>query len=251
MGWQRHRAERGPACQLADAPAGSRERRWSSSRALRWSPACSCCSTEGSDRFPTPRAARPVSVASSSTCPPSRPRTPRRSSLSRYDGGCRPAPRPSRWPRRTRRASCATSTDGDRDSVGLFQQRPSQGWGTAAADPRPLLLREPVLRRAGQGRRLPDHADHRGGPDGAALGVPGGLRGPCRRRTRTRLGADRLQPVAGSAASWTRGTRGSPSRRPAPTGSPPAPNASGRTSTGPSATCRSEASRRTVSPAGT
>ena len=24
--------------------------------------------------------------------------------------------------------------DGDRDSLGLFQQRPSQGWGTAGAD---------------------------------------------------------------------------------------------------------------------
>ena len=33
--------------------------------------------------------------------------------------------------------------DGDRDSVGLFQQRPSQGWGTPAADPATRGTRPP------------------------------------------------------------------------------------------------------------
>ncbi len=39
---------------------------------------------------------------------------------------------------------------GDRDSLGLFQQRPSQGWGTRGADPGPLLLDQRLLRRAGE-----------------------------------------------------------------------------------------------------
>ena len=30
---------------------------------------------------------------------------------------------------------------GDRDSIGLFQQRPSQGWGTGPADRRPAVRR--------------------------------------------------------------------------------------------------------------
>ena len=37
---------------------------------------------------------------------------------------------------------------GDRDSLGLFQQRPSQGWGTRDADPRPGLRDQRLLRRA-------------------------------------------------------------------------------------------------------
>ncbi len=37
---------------------------------------------------------------------------------------------------------------GDRDSLGLFQQRPSKGWGTRRADQRPLLRRERLLQRA-------------------------------------------------------------------------------------------------------
>ena len=48
-----------------------------------------------------------------------------------YGAGCRPGPRRSRWPPPSRRASCENLDYGDRDSLGLFQQRPSQGWGTA------------------------------------------------------------------------------------------------------------------------
>ena len=36
----------------------------------------------------------------------------------------------------------------DHDSLGLFQQRPSQGWGTPAADSEPRLRRRQVLRQA-------------------------------------------------------------------------------------------------------
>jgi hypothetical protein len=42
---------------------------------------------------------------------------------------------------------------GDRDSLGLFQQRPSQGWGTEARCRIPTTPRE-VLRRAGEGQRV-------------------------------------------------------------------------------------------------
>ena len=39
---------------------------------------------------------------------------------------------------------------GDRDSLGLFQQRPSQGWGTPQQILDPVLRHQRVLRRAGQ-----------------------------------------------------------------------------------------------------
>ena len=85
-------------------------------------------------------------------------------------------------------------THGDRDSLGLFQQRPSQGWGTTAAGARPLLRDQQVLRRAGEDRRLQVDADHRGCAEGAALGLSRGLRGPRGRRPGPRLRAHRLQP---------------------------------------------------------
>ena len=43
---------------------------------------------------------------------------------------------------------------GDRDSLGLFQQRPSQGWGTARADPRPGTTRPTRSTTRWRGRRL-------------------------------------------------------------------------------------------------
>ena len=63
-------------------------------------------------------------------------------------------------PARAATIAIATSTQesklyniehGDRDSLGLFQQRPSQGWGTARGDPEPVLLDQRVLRRPGRG----------------------------------------------------------------------------------------------------
>ena len=84
----------------------------------------------------------------------SRPRTPPSSP---------PSPSSADCPARAASIALATAYQeskilniehGDRDSVGLFQQRPSQGWGTGRADPGPGLLDQRVLRRAGRGRRL-------------------------------------------------------------------------------------------------
>ena len=90
---------------------------------------------------------------------------------------------------------------GDRDSLGLFQQRPSQGWGDAGGDPRPGLRHQRLLRRAREGRRLRVDGDHRGRPGRAALGVPRGVRRPRARRPGPRLGADRQLAARRSAAA--------------------------------------------------
>ena len=137
VGRRRHRAERRPACQLS-ATGGGR-RRLGAVRSSCW-PARGRWSAVGSllvrpRRRPAARPRglpRPRSAAWSSTCPPSRPRTPR---LIAAVGVRRGLP--------ARAASIALATayqesklrnldHGDRDSLGLFQQRPSQGWGTAA-----------------------------------------------------------------------------------------------------------------------
>ena len=83
---------------------------------------------------------------------------------------------------------------GDRDSLGLFQQRPSQGWGAPEEILDPVLRHERVLRRPGGGRRLRVDADHRGGTAGAALRLPRGVRRPRGRRPVARVGADRQLP---------------------------------------------------------
>ena len=138
-------------------------------------------------------------------------------------------------------ASSRNLDHGDRDSVGLFQQRPSQGWGTRRAAHGPLLRDQRVLRRAGQDRRLPGDADHRGRPGGAALRLPRGLRGARRRSPRARVGADRLQRGEGSAASST--SRTSTSSEQARQRADPAGRAGPRSLRArPSATWRSAAS---------
>ena len=53
---------------------------------------------------------------------------------------------------------------GDRDSLGLFQQRPSQGWGTEAQVQDPVYAAGIVLRPAGPGARLGDRPAHRASP---------------------------------------------------------------------------------------
>ena len=92
---------------------------------------------------------------------------------------------------------------GDRDSLGLFQQRPSQGWGTPGADPQPLLLDQRVLRRPGEGRGLRVDGDHRGGTAGPAVRLPGRLRPARGRRPGPRLRADRQLPARRSPVSST------------------------------------------------
>src|SRR3954447_8235594 len=54
---------------------------------------------------------------------------------------------------------------GDRDSLGLFQQRPSQG-GRPRADRRPTVRGREVLRQAAQGQGLAEHAADRRRPGG-------------------------------------------------------------------------------------
>jgi len=82
-----------------------------------------------------------------------------------YGRGCPRAQSRSRWRRRTRRARSATWTTATVDSLGLFQQRSSQGWGTPAENPGPVLLDQQVLRGARADQRLRDDADHRGSPE--------------------------------------------------------------------------------------
>ena len=80
---------------------------------------------------------------------------------------------------------------GDADSVGLFQQRPSQGWGSEAADPRPGLLERQVLRRAGEGAELGGPHRGGGGAGGTAQRVSRRLHVVATARHRTRRGTDR------------------------------------------------------------
>ena len=64
---------------------------------------------------------------------------------------------------------------GDRDSVGLFQQRPSAGLGQPEAADRSVLRDGQVLRRTGQDRRLGDSGHHQGRTEGPEQQLSGGL----------------------------------------------------------------------------
>jgi len=61
---------------------------------------------------------------------------------------------------------------GDRDSAGIFQMRPSQGWGHLRAGDRPDVRGEQVLRRADRHSELAAAAARRRGPARRAVGVP-------------------------------------------------------------------------------
>ena len=139
MGRRRHRAERRPACQLDGVATRPRCGRAGSLVLLacrgRRRPGCSCSSTAASARCPTPRAARPRVggvVVDLSTEQAENATTIVAVAVRRG------------LPARAASIALATAYQesklrnldhGDRDSLGLFQQRPSQGWGTAAADP--------------------------------------------------------------------------------------------------------------------
>ena len=62
------------------------------------------------------------------------------------------------------------------DSRGLFQQRPSQGWGTEEQVMDPVLCERRVLRRPGEDPRVRVAGNHRRRAAGPALGLPAGLR---------------------------------------------------------------------------
>ena len=64
---------------------------------------------------------------------------------------------------------------GDRDSLGLFQQRPSSGWGSPEQVQDPVYAAEQVLRPPGRGARLGDRPAHRGRAEGPAVRFPGGV----------------------------------------------------------------------------
>ena len=82
--------------------------------------------------------------------------TPPRSAPSRCAGACRPRAATIAIATAIQESKLRNITCGDRDSLGLFQQRPRQGWGTADAGHRPGLRQRRVLRRPGQGRGLRD-----------------------------------------------------------------------------------------------
>ena len=62
---------------------------------------------------------------------PSRRRTPRSSPRSAYAAACRPARSSIALATAYQESKIRNLDHGDRDSLGLFQQRPSMGWGTA------------------------------------------------------------------------------------------------------------------------
>ena len=64
----------------------------------------------------------------------------------------------------------------DHDSVGLFQQRPSSGWGTVGPADAPGVRRPGLLHRAARGPGLGGHERHRRRPGGAGLRLPRALR---------------------------------------------------------------------------
>lgn len=61
-------------------------------------------------------------------------------------------------------------TYGDRDSLGLFQQRPSQGWGTPEQILNPEYSTNKFYDALVKVESLHGHGDHRRRPGGAALG---------------------------------------------------------------------------------
>ena len=97
-----------------------------------------------------PACAGRVRAATALSSASARPASPPRSRGGQQASTCRRGRSRSRTRRRCRSPSSANLHYGDRDSVGVFQQRPSRGLGHHAAD------RGPGLRdRAGSSRRWP------------------------------------------------------------------------------------------------
>ena len=65
---------------------------------------------------------------------------------------------------------------GDRDSLGLFQQRPSQGWGTRKQILDPTYAAGVFYQHLAKVRRLPEAPPHGGRAAGAAQRFSGGVR---------------------------------------------------------------------------
>ena len=201
---RRHRAQRRPARQLSAADAmtslrSGRHRR--GGRRWRGRGGASCSSTAAACRAPRRRAA-----ARRGRRPHGRPR-PRAGRERRPDRRHLDRARHARPRGQIALATAFQESKlynieyGDRDSVGLFQQRPSQGWGTSrgrcstrSTPPTPSTTRSPRSTATRDG-------DHRGRPGGAALGLPRGVRRPRAGRPRPRLGPDRQLAAARSGAT--------------------------------------------------
>ncbi len=92
---------------------------------------------------------------------------------------------------------------GDRDSVGIFQQRPSEGWGPAIRLEEPRLRHDQVLRRPHPGTRVRHHARLRAARRAAqhgrlclrAVGEPGRPAGRVLHRAVAARGVLLVQPV--------------------------------------------------------
>ena len=74
----------------------------------------------------------------------------------------------SRWPPPSRSRALRNLDYGDRDSLGLFQQRPSQGWGTEAQVQDPVYAAGIFYDRLVAGARLGHRPADRRRPDRAA-----------------------------------------------------------------------------------
>ena len=77
----------------------------------------------------------------------------------------------------------------DHDSLGLFQQRPSAGWGTPKQVADPVYAATAFYKRLRGVRQLADPAPHRRRSEGTDLGIPRPLR-------QARVGGRRHRPSA-------------------------------------------------------
>ena len=93
---------------------------------------------------------------------------------------------------------------GDRDSLGLFQQRPSQGWGTPAQVTDPVYSHHDLHRPAAAGAELGAAAGHGRRADRAAVGLPGRLREVGGAGRRPRLRSSRASPTPRAAGRTRR-----------------------------------------------
>ena len=148
-------------------------------------------------------------------------------------------PRPGRgaWPPPCRRATsttwpatcCPESADyphqgsgSDHDSVGLFQQRPSSGWGTVAELMRPSYAARAFYAALRRDPRLAGHERHRRRPGRADLRLPRRVRPARGAGHHGRGGAHRLsrgqpRPPDAARAGGPGGGSGRASGPPAPT----------------------------------
>ena len=134
-----------------------------------WSPRSASTSVHATS--PRPRSASPSRPATARSTPvtaatrsPSTPtRWPtRRPSPRSAPGATSPsAAWSSRSRPRCRSRSWRTCSDGDRDSLGLFQQRPSQGWGTPEQIRDPRYAARKFYDEPREGARLGEDAGHR------------------------------------------------------------------------------------------